>query len=253
MIMINNVIVMSYNRPRMVREAIGSVLASKAEIVCWVYDDGSDFDIRSVIEDIGDNRVVLAVADKVTPEERVRPGSTRWSTNMNWLLSKIPDGQTITYLCDDDILHPDWLSYADDMLVKNPNLHVVVGDMYYFYDGEDPFEDGRLGFPIEFEEEDGSLTTWWNLGAFTHRSECFRKCDVKWRKGYKGHPHSWDVGYVTDILKYHVGYVKIPVPAMYRREHPDTLSARAGRIEGGYYVRAAEDLSPDYVRGMMER
>jgi glycosyltransferase involved in cell wall biosynthesis len=250
--MIHNVIVFSYNRPRMVREAIESVLASRSvELICWVYDDGSDFDITEVVRSIGDERVVLAVAPPISPQERVRPGNTRWSTNVNWILSKMRNGETITYLCDDDLLHPDWLSYAEDMLSKSNSAHIVMGDMYYFYDGEDPFLEGRKGFPAKLEEE-SEFISWWNLGAFTHRTECFFECGVRWRRGHKDYPHSWDIQYIDYLLRKHVGYVKIPVPAMYRREHPNTLSARAGRIEDGYYVRTAEDIKPEHVSGFME-
>lgn len=250
--MIHNCIVLSYNRPRMVREAVMSVLNSRnVDVRCWVYDDGSDFDIGENLSDIDDDRLFIFGSDPISPDERIRRWNTRWATNMNWVMSKIPNNQTITFLCDDDLLHEDWLSHAEHFLTINKNLHVVIGDMYYFYDGEEPYSKGRKGFPAGVEIE-GEYVIWWNLGSFTHRSECFHECGIRWRYGYKGYPHSWDLQYINDLLAAHVGYVKVPIPAMFRREHDNTISARAGRIENGVYVRAAEQLLPEHVQGMME-
>ncbi len=248
----HNVIIISYNRPRMLKEAINSVLMSNVDVVCWIYDDGSDFDVVSLVDGINDDRIVLAVAPRMSPEERVRPGNTRWSTNMNWLLDRIPVGETITYLCDDDILNRNWLGVVEDFFKENTETHLIVGDMYYFYDGEDPVRDGRWGFPVRYENDNGGYVIWWNLGSFTHRSECFHKCGVRWRRGYRDNPHSWDIAYINSLLATHVGYIKVNVPAMYRREHDNTLSARAGRIVDGFYVKPADELLPEHVKGMME-
>lgn len=225
--------------------------SSGVSIRCWVYDDGSDFDVAETIRSIGDERVILAGAPPIPAEERVRPGNTRWSTNVNWILSKMGVGETVTYLCDDDLLDAGWLVSAERVFLDAPSVHMVVGDMYYFNDGEDAVRDGRKGFPARIKIENEYLI-WWNLGAFTHLTDCFFSCGVKWRRGHKDYPHSWDIQYISSLLEKHAGYVKIPVRAMYRREHPNTLSARAGRIEGGYYVRAAERIEPEDVSGMME-
>ncbi len=239
----------------MLKEAIESVLNSRGvHVRCWVYDDGSDFDVTKVVESIGDDRIILACAPRITPEERVRRGNTRWSTNMNWIVAKTNRGESITYLCDDDILSPDWLAAVDELFSQTTTPHLVIGDMYYFYDGEDPFKDGRWGFPakVEKQSDDNGFVIWWNLGSFSHRTECFHDEGIRWRHGYKGHPHSWDVQYIDALLEKHVGYVKINIPAMYRREHKNTLSARAGRISDGVYVKPAEELKPEDVTGMME-
>lgn len=252
-----NVILFSYNRPGMLKEAVDSVLTqSHEDLTLWLYDDYSDFDIERWVKQNRydqDPRLVICKADRVSIEERIRPGSTRWPENINHIVQQIPRHQFITYLCDDDVLDRDWCARVSRGLTDSPTSHMILGDMYYYYDGQDPYKEAIKGFPADIEVEDGRFLMWWNLGAFAYRSDCSRDCKVRWGEGIEGYAHSWDISLIESMKAAHVGYIFFPDPAVYRREHENTLSARMGRInEKGLYYKAAEEMLPQHVMGLLE-
>lgn len=249
---------MSYNRPRMLKEAVDSVLnQTYSDVRCIIYDDGSDsFDIIEWAKQYDDDRIAIAVADKQDPEERIRPGNTQWPTNINNILSHIERDEYLIYLCDDDVLDLNWFQNCMDRYYYDPNTHLILGDMYYFQDGDDPLEKSTLGFPAKIQPKDGegnNLIMWWNLGAFMHSMKCFYDEGVRWRDGYKDYAHSWDIQYIDALQKAHGAYVFLPIPSVYRREHQNTMSAKLGRInEEGLYFKAGEELTVDAVISPME-
>jgi glycosyltransferase involved in cell wall biosynthesis len=244
----------------MLGEAIESVLSQSFEdLRCIVYDDGSDsFDFMEYISQYDDPRIMAAAGDQMTPEERTRAGNTQWSTNMNYLLSKLPREDALVYLCDDDILAPFWLDVINYRFNLEPNLHLLMGDMAYFQDGQDPLTEGIRGFPVQKAPDEpppneAGFMMWWSLGAFAHRMTCFFDEGVRWRKGYKNHAHSWDIAYIEQIQALHPYYEFIPQITVYRREHANTMSAKLGRInENGLYYRAGEEIPEDAVTTPME-
>lgn len=253
-----NVILLSYNRPRMVREAVRSVLTqTHSDLTLWIYDDGSDlFDIYDVASEFDDERIYLCKSPPIPAEERIQMNSTRWSTNINTILAQIPKGEFVLYLCDDDILHYDWLVQINRCFTEKELCHVLLGDLYWFYDGDDPYKTGKKGFLSKIDTGgeiiEGRLFLWWSLGDFAHRSECFYDCDLKWRRGHEGHGHSYDVEFINAMSKNHVAHLIAPIPAVYRREHVNTLSYRLGRIEDGYYTKTGGKMEPEHVFGLME-
>lgn len=250
-----NVVLFSYNRPRMLREALDNVFSqSEQEFTCWLVDDGSDFPVEDMWREIADERLVLCTSPKITMEERIDPNSSRWQTNVNKVLSYIPKDEWVVYLCDDDLLSPTWLEECKRGFDENENTHLILGETYYFFDGEDYLKDGRKGFlAISAKESDPEfINLWWNCGAFAHRMECYYNENLKWRYGYQDRAHSYDVQYIDDLINAHAGYLIAPSPAVYRREHDNTLSARMGRIEDGWYVKAGGELKLEHIEGLME-
>lgn len=255
-----NVILISYNRPKMLAEAIASVLnQTHTDLDCWVYDDGSDeFDIYDVVKEFDDDRILICRGPQISKEARIKKHDGRWSTNINNILSKIPKGEFVLYLCDDDLLHYDWLRNVERGYLESPNTHIILGDLYWFYDGEDPYEVMRKGFLSKIvkdggDEELGRLKLWWSLGDFAHRSECFFDCGLKWRMGHEGYAHSYDVKFIQEITENHVSHLIAPIPAAFRREHTNTLSYRLGRVdEDGYYYKTGGEMEISNIEGMME-
>jgi glycosyltransferase involved in cell wall biosynthesis len=247
----------------MLKEAVDSVLNQKhTDLRCIIYDDGSDsFDIIEWVKQYDDDRIAIAVGEKMDPEERVRPGNTQWPTNINKIISMIPREEFLLYLCDDDVLDPNWFEAINERYTLDPKTHLLLGDMYYFQDGDDPLTQSELGFPAKLvpeqnikENDDGQrLIMWWNLGAFAHSMKCFYDEDVRWRDGFKGYAHSWDIQYIEALQEAHGAYVFLPIPSVYRREHKNTMSAKLGRInEEGLYFRAGEELTTDAITSPME-
>lgn len=256
-----NVILFSYNRPRMLREAMKNVLIDSTykKVALWLVDDGSDvFDIDDVVKEFSDPRVILCKAPKISLEERINPASERFQDNANYVLSQIPrDNAFVTYLCDDDLYHPDWLSICNQAFVDNSSYHMVNGRVYYFFDGEDILKDGKEGFLSKMHEENpyaepNDMYIWWQVGSFAHKLDCYWDENVVWGVG-RGGAHSWDVEYCKSLWRAHQSYIIVTTPSLYRREHPNTLSARLGRInDEGLYANSPQPLRPEMLKGSME-
>jgi len=252
-----NIVVLSYNRPKMLMDALDSIFNSThQDFDIWLYDDGSDFDIEQIALEYNDTRIILCRAPRISPSERVKPGSMRWPENINTVINEIQEGY-ITYLCDDDVFHPEWLAAASRALAESPSSHMILAHMFYYQNGEDPFTTGKEGFParvqLDKDPDDESKLMWWNLGAFAYRWTCVEQCDVKWGEGLEGYAHSWDISLIDSLKAAHPGYVYLPIPSVYRREHENTLSYRMGRLdEEGIYVRAAGEMLPEHVEGFLE-
>lgn len=239
----------------MLREAIESIFnQTHKDILVWLYDDASDFDIHGLVDNQWEGLPInVCQAEPVTMEERIRPGSTRWPDNINFLIDQIPRGEYITYLCDDDVFHPEWLEAASTVFEQSEATHLLLSDMYYFDDGYDPFTAALRGFPADIEIEPGRSVMWWNLGAFANRSDCHYDCGAAWGEGHMGYAHSWDISLIESLKAAHPGYIFLPIPSVYRREHPNTISARMGRInEKGLYYKAAEEMRPEHLAGFLE-
>lgn len=249
-----NVILFSYNRPRMLREAILSVLGqSFQKFYIWVVDDGSDFDVIELINEFEDARIIACVAPQISAAERIDEKSTRFQDNVNYVLSQIPrEGNLITYLCDDDVFHPDWLMTMNYMLNKYPIFHSINSACYYFWDGQNPFKEGEKGFLSELKSPgEKDMLVWWQVGSFAHLSKCYYECNVKWTVGRKG-AHSWDVEYVKNLWNAHPSYIQMDVPTVYRREHSRALSHILGRFADGSYKCDPRPMEEEDVAGLME-
>lgn len=255
--LVANVVLFSYNRPRMLREAIANVLYQTYEnLNLWVIDDGSDFDLEEVAQEFSDERLIIAQAPKIPLSERINPESTRFADNANYVLSQIPkEDNFVVYLCDDDLLHPDWLSICNEGLAES-DYHILTGQTFYFYDGQDAFKQGIQGFPAEPLEGNIEDTTdflvWWQLGGFAHLMTCYYDEAVEWKMGYGNKAHSWDVVYVKQLWKAHASYLLVNAPSVYRREHSNTLSEKLGRKKNGLYGGPPQELTQEAVSGLME-
>ena len=147
-----SVIILSFNRPNWIREALRSARDSSDIIIV---DDGSDYDLSLLRSE----RVPFRLVQRphMTPEERViAPGPGKW---INEALHFIRNPY-VTYLCDDDWFYPGWLSQAYKFL-EDDDSHLVGGEwLLYFADG---------------------ITMWggrFTAGNFVHRTECL--AEVQW-------------------------------------------------------------------------
>lgn len=250
----------------MLREAIWSVLKNSThkDVLCWVLDDGSDFDATLVLEEFQDDRLIVVKGEHPTPEQRVKD-SSRFVNNVNSVLEQMVPEEFVLFLCDDDVIGPRYIELSSTFLEGNPHLHFTSGDAFYFYDGENPYVDGKKGFKAPQVAIDAILqrrdgVQFWHVGNFAHRTECFLDEGLKWRSKDWGDKtaHSWDVDYIVDLNKLHATHVVLKIPALYRREHQNMLSYRLGRLNGDpmseetTYTMEPKELTEDMVLGMME-
>lgn len=157
-------ILLSYNRPRMLREALLTALACDQLIVT---DDGSDFDVQSVVtHERKDAQFVIA--PKMTTDERLK--TPRLGSLINQALAAVTC-DVVTYLCDDDLFHPGWIAAVRSWFAAHPAEHWTRGLWYQFQDGETP---GAAICPLD----ERLMTT----GNFAHRADCYHGCGIRWNE-----------------------------------------------------------------------
>lgn len=156
-------ILLSYNRPRMLCEALSTCLASDQLIVT---DDGSDFDARALVLGCRADAQLVTAPPMDVGERLITP---RLGRLINRALALVTC-DVVTYLCDDDLWHPQWLPTLRAYFDANPAEHWTRGRWYAFEDA-DPART-----PTVCKLDMRQLTT----GNFAHRVECFREEHIAW-------------------------------------------------------------------------
>lgn len=128
------VLVHSFNRPRMLGEALASVAAARPDQII-VVDDGSDFDVAALARRYG---AWLFVAPAMTVAERM--GTPRQGMLINCAMGAVTS-DICTSLCDDDLHAATWYDDLRDAWMQRPDLLLVRGDWLTFDDGTTPQRD----------------------------------------------------------------------------------------------------------------
>lgn len=113
-----SVLIPSYNRAYIVRDAIQSAMNQtyqRFEIV--VVDDGSTDNTRELISSLGIDRL------RYIRHEENRGCSCAYNTALN-----AATGDTVAFLDSDDIWRPDYLRRLMDVLLKHPEVAAVFSD-----------------------------------------------------------------------------------------------------------------------------
>jgi glycosyltransferase involved in cell wall biosynthesis len=246
----------------MLREAIDSAIVNQThqDVVVWVLDDGSDFDVLELSKEYDNDKLILCKAPQISLEQRIDPNDQRFVENTNVVILEIPNNELIVYLCDDDILAPEFLGAANRFIENSSSYHVVVGEPMYFYDGQNPFTEGKVGFKGNYDvtKLKADDIYWWNLGCFVHRTNCIHDEGLRWIPRPVDQAHSWDIEYIYNLAGLHMSYGYLKTPAVYRREHRKALSVKMGRLSGdamsedAIYGCPPEDLKISDVTGWME-
>lgn len=148
-------IVLSYNRPRMLREALETVAANRPDQVVLV-DDGSDFDAVGVARAYVELSGWIVAPPMAVAERLVTP---RLGSLINQALA-LATGDVCSYICDDDLWAPGWLDAVRNHWAAHPDATLVRGDWLVFRDGEAATPECP---PCRLDER--QLTT----GNFAHR------------------------------------------------------------------------------------
>lgn len=120
-----SVILTSYNRPRLVAQAIESVLNQTfQDFELILGDDNSGPETRRVLENYFKNPKIIYLQTGVAKGNRYK--TCRYATVINLAL-KIARGEFVTYLCDDDIYYPRRLEVMVKTLEENPDYFIVYG------------------------------------------------------------------------------------------------------------------------------
>jgi len=226
------VLVLSYNRPRMLRECLESI---KGADEVFILDDGSDFCLNEVAQPFFDRwpRLVMRQSRGITVEERLVTARVGRSINQ---AIKDASGDGIAYLCDDDLFHPDWIENIRIHLLAAPaKPHFIYAQWNVFKDGEKPGDRACNLSPFE-------MTT----GNFAHRRDCPARCDLWWSESTVACHDGFFVFWLQD--KHPKWEVPQPpgVVAGWRRDHP--LNMVHFSNNQAYTEKAREVLS----RGFLE-
>jgi len=224
------VIVLSYNRPRMLMEALRSIKCADHLILI---DDGSDFDAKALLQDAKPEvkRSTLIVNRKLNHEERLTVPHV--GAAINEAIRKT-DCDIIAYLCDDDLFHKDWIFHLREFFRKNPECHVGFGGWNVFKDGEIP-SDTPCPLP-------NILTT----GNFVHRRSCSIQHGLWWGEHTVTIHDSYFVNHV--IFRLHPDYARIPALAGWRREHKYNMFHHVAHVSDAYTQSGVDALR----NGMLE-
>src|SRR3990170_8214917 len=222
------VIVLSYNRPRMLREALSSIRGAD-EIL--LLDDGSNFDVRALVrEKPPDCRISIRIAPPLGVEEPLV--TPRVSRAINQAV-RDASGSVIAYLCDDDLFYPSWPATLREYFGSaSPDAHFVAGGWGLFTDGEPP---GNKPWPAP----GCGLTT----GNFAHRKRCSIEHGCWWvESSIAIHDGPFLFHRVAPVHPL-AGIPRLPPEAQagWRREHPWNMFNFTGHA--GYRPEARDVLA----------
>jgi spore maturation protein CgeD len=138
-------ILTSYNRPRMIRDALNSVARqTHPHYELIIVDDSDSFDVDEVVREFGFPAV--RVIRHAPGAEDIRT-QNRLPMNCNVGLEHA-SGDLISYLCDDDYFYPEWVEKAACFFSAHPEVSVAFGKLS-IHRGTDaffPYEQGRTLF-----------------------------------------------------------------------------------------------------------
>lgn len=115
-------ILISFNRPRLIREALQSCKHADQLIIA---DDGSDvFNPAEALEELHHPNGMLLSTSRRSVDARVAKEVLGLLVNRALLLVET---DYVTYLCDDDLFHPEWIDFVRTTLDANPDAKSVYG------------------------------------------------------------------------------------------------------------------------------
>jgi spore maturation protein CgeD len=166
----HTVIVGSYNRPRMVKQAIESVLKQTVDdFQLIVSDDGSNEETQSVIRGaIRNDLRCLFLTLGQQEDTHIRADCLRRAVLRINDAIRLAQGEIIHYLADDDWYDQLRFSIFDE-LFANPDVVVGYGRLTYVDGSGNP--DGRTRFPEQVRDPNGVL----DQMQVAHRRKIFEK------------------------------------------------------------------------------
>lgn len=176
-----SVIINTFNRPYMLKQAVASILCQTMdnwELIISVdhksFEVIPDFNLQETLEfeiDGSDEKISLDFTD-LEPRDI---SLNRFAHNINKAF-KICTGDYISYLCDDDLFMPWRLSVFSKVLDENPDYQVVYGKQMVWDIPKQDWTDLRPASEILPVHPEGmSPYGKVNHNSIMHRRECFEQ------------------------------------------------------------------------------
>jgi len=123
-----DIIMPTYNRPNLLEKAVKSVLEqTSTDWELWIYDDGSDYDISSIMEKYKNRKIHFFSGPKLTQIQRENRGG---AIVRNILLRKSKN-ELICYLDDDNYYWPEAIEKMVEYFKDYPDADVAFGKLTY--------------------------------------------------------------------------------------------------------------------------
>jgi GT2 family glycosyltransferase len=120
-----SVLIPTYNRAALLKQAIDSVLAQTfGDFELIISDNASTDDTQAIVKSYSDNRIIYSR----------NPRNIGWHGNMKQCLARAR-GEYLTFLPDDDLMMPDNLERKVDVLRRYPRVG-LVHSRFHMIDGE---------------------------------------------------------------------------------------------------------------------
>jgi hypothetical protein len=207
------VIVASYNRPQMLRQALASVLIQNPDqvILC---DDGSDlFDPEAVLAEFPWKCPAgVLKSSQRTPEARVTENHI--CELINTALGKLAT-EWVAYLCDDDMFAPGWFHIARQYIERNRPQKLWIGQ-FYQHSVEVPGWPCENDLTFPYYRDPSGMTT----GSFIHH----RSIKVQWPVGAVTNQDAFVVGQILTQAGKTAVSCQVPATALWWRKHNNNLS-----------------------------
>jgi len=124
-----DIITPTFNRPQLLPRAVKSVLKQTSPSwEMWIYDDGSDFDIASIVNSFKDQRIHFIQGPKLTDAERFKKFSSCVARN---ILLKKSKNELIAYLDDDNYYWPEAIAGVIDYFTRWLDRDTIFGRSTY--------------------------------------------------------------------------------------------------------------------------
>jgi len=148
--MLLTIILTSYNRPRLIRRTLVSLIQqTDPRWECLVLDDGSNQETLDVLAPFVNDKRFQMMTFRTTPEERA--ATARYATLLNMV--QVSNG-IVGYLCDNVEYKPRLVSRVNSFFLTNPNAFSGYVLQYRDIwarenDGEGPDGERRIAHSVE--------------------------------------------------------------------------------------------------------
>lgn len=151
---LTTVILSSFNRPKLIRDALDSVIAQTwPSVECIVADDHSGEEVHAVFGEYcgkflarGWSLTMVQPDKRPTPHER--QFGQRCAVGINAAM-KFARGKFVCFLPDDDFLTPNSIEVRARYLMEHPEVNVVYGRL----ESCAPYEKGKIIYGIHGRDE----------------------------------------------------------------------------------------------------
>lgn len=226
------VILLSYNRPRMLELAYESILGEDDIILV---DDGSDVFDASIWAARHERISHSIIAARRSIDQRMTtPSLGRLINGALHVALHVLKAEYVAYLCDDDLFNRSWPDCVRDTLDSHPDAHVVRGSWRSFDDpltNGEPMAQPRRSRPTPLDIR--KMTT----GNFAHRVECYAE-GLRWSEETVA---VHDDTFLWRMIALHPFDTIVDTKSLagYRREHAYNM---AGYTSHQQYGVGAEDV-----------